>query len=187
MLLTISILAMAFAALAPAATPAAEPEKVAVKLSSGEIDGGGLSLAESDKPVYRIHLTAKLDKKGEGSGTLLLDRTPRKVDEFGLPEAAAALPPVKLECSLKFVKKKKLPPVLPVLPAAFAVPTTPPEAGVECRLFEITGPNITSRLTLAIEGGDWSSARFLVSDKDGKGRIAVSLQRAEQRLPPPSR
>src|SRR5437773_11536957 len=109
MRVSLRALTIALVALAPAAAPAAEPAKVAVKLSSGEIDGGGLSLAESDKPVYRIHLTAEVDKKGEGSGTLMLDRTPRKVDEFGLPEAAAALPPVKLECSLKFVKKKLLP------------------------------------------------------------------------------
>jgi hypothetical protein len=132
-------------------------------------------MAESDKPVYRVHLTARVDKNGEGNGMLVLDITPRRVDEFGLPEVAAALPPVKLECSLKFVKKKKL-----LLGTAGT-----PAVEVEYRLFEIAGPKITSRLSLATEGDNWSSARLLVSDKDGKGRIAVPVRGPEPLLPPP--
>src|SRR3981081_4119283 len=86
-----------------ALAPAAAAETVAINLS-GAIDGRGLSLSESDKPVHRIHLTAQVDKNGEGKGTLVLDRTAPSFDEFGFPAAAAAVPAVKLECSLKFVK-----------------------------------------------------------------------------------
>jgi hypothetical protein len=167
---TIRTLTIALVAIAP--SPAAEPEKMAVDLA-GDIDGRGLALAESDKPVYRVHLTARVDKNGEGTGTLVLDVTPRKVDEFGIPESAPVAV-VKLECSLKLVKKKKV----------VLGPAGPPPVEVECRLFEIAGPKITSRLSLAIEGGSWTSARFLASDKEGKGRIAVIVRDRERPFPP---
>src|SRR5262249_25914710 len=106
---TIPALTFVLVALAPTAVGARADkngeDRVAVDLSGG-LDGRGLALAESDKSVYRVHVTARVDKNGEGKGTLVLDRTPRQVDEFGFPQAVAALPPIKLECSLKFVKKK---------------------------------------------------------------------------------
>src|SRR5260370_27046613 len=174
MRVTMPVLTIAFVALALASVAAAEPEKLPIDLS-GEIDGRGLAMAESDKPVYRVHLTAGVDKNGEGNGTLVLDVTPRKLDEFGVPENAPVAV-VKLECSLKLVKKKKVAQGL----------AGPPLVEVEYRLFEITGPKITSRLSLAAEGGSWNSARFLVSDKEGKGRIAVSVG-GQERFPPPCR
>src|SRR5262249_30421611 len=145
-----------------------EPERIAVELS-GEIDGRGLLLAESDKPVYRIHLTAQVDKRGEGAGTLVLDPTPPLVDEFGFPVFTAPLPQVKRECSLKLVNRKVL--LMSDPPAGTS------STEVEWRLYKITGPTITSRLTLATEAGaGWAYARFLVSDQDGRGRVSVSLQ-----------
>ena len=173
MRLTIRALTIAVIVLAPAAVRADEPKKVAVDLS-GNIDGRGLTITESDKPVYRVQLTAQVDANGEGNGTLVLDPSPRNVDEFGFPEAAAVVPPVKLECSLKFVKKKILLPV----------PGAAPPQEVECRLFAITGPKITSRLSLATEGSGWSSARLLVADKDGKSRVAVAVRAPEKLFPP---
>jgi hypothetical protein len=165
MLATSFALTVALVALAQA-----EPDKSAIDLS-GSIDGRGLVLAECEKPVFKIQLTAKVDRDGEGKGTLVLDPTPPAVDEFGLPEVAAAPPVVKLECSLKFLKSKKIP-VLPAVPAAFCAPDA---EEAECRLYEITGPKITSRLTLAVDFGSWMSARLIVSDKDGKNRVMVPL------------
>jgi hypothetical protein len=174
MRITLPALTIVFVALvlAPSTVAAAEPEKLPIDLS-GEIDGRGLALAETDKPVYRIHLTARVDKNGEGNGTLVLDVTPRRVDEFGVPENAPVAV-VKLECSLKLVKKRKV----------AQGPAGPPLVEVEYRLYEITGPKITSRLSLATEGGSWTCARFLVSDKDGKNRIAVIVRDRERPLPP---
>jgi hypothetical protein len=82
---------------------------------------------------------------------------------------------VRLDCSLKLVKKKKF--LLGV--AATGGPTE-----VEWQLFEITGPKITSRLSLASEaGGEWVAASFLVSDKGGKGRSSVSVLSPPPPLP----
>jgi hypothetical protein len=163
-------LTVAFVALAAAA----EPDQVGVDISGG-VEGRGLVVAESDKPVYRLQLTARVDKNGAGKGTLVLDPTQNAVDEFGFPEVIAALPPVKLECSLKLVKKKKL----------LSGRGGAPPAEVEWRLFEITGPKITTRLALATEGDDWSFGRFIVSDKDGKERVAVSVRGPIQVVAPP--
>ena len=137
---------------------------------SGKIGGRGLLMAESDKPVYRVHLTAQVDKNGEGKGTLVLDPTPPMVDEFGFPESTDALPLVRLDCSLKLVKKKKF--LLGV--AATGGPTEE-----EWLLFKIQGPKITSRLFLAtttVSDPFLRSGRLLVQDKDGKVEYANRRQ-----------
>lgn len=148
--------------------PAAEPEKVIVDLFGG-VDGRGLALAECRTAVYRFQLIAQVDANGEGKGTLVLDPSRSLVDEFGYPQSTETRPPVKLDCSLKLVKKKKILREEGRLGA--------PAIEVECRQFSITGPKITSRLTLATEAGEeWSFARLLVPDQDGKGRFVVYLR-----------
>jgi hypothetical protein len=164
--------ATVFAVLAPAAVTAAEPETTPVELRS-DILVSGLPLAESDKPVYGLRLTAQVDKKGEGSGTLELDLNAPAYDEFGFQTAGGNLPPMMLECTLKFVKKKKL-----QLPAEARIAA--PLVNVDWVLFEIQGSKITSRLSLATEEKVWSWARLLVHDKDGKVRNAIGV-----RTPPP--
>ncbi len=168
----IGFLATVFAVLAPAMAPAAEPEKTTVELRS-DLIVAGLSMAESDKPVYGLRLTAQVDKKGEGSGVLELELNAPAYDEFGFQTAGGNLPPTKLECTLKFIKKKKL--QLPDAPRIAA-----PIVEVEWVLFQIQGPKITSRLSLATEENVWSWARLLVHDKDGKVRNVVGV-----RTPPP--
>src|SRR5437762_12475194 len=106
MRVTLSALMIAFVAFAATGAPAAEPEKVAVDLSSGEIGGRGLTMAESDKPVTRVHLTARVDKNGEGKGTLVPARTWAKVDKFGFPKPAPARPPVSRARSPRSEKSK---------------------------------------------------------------------------------
>jgi hypothetical protein len=169
-------LTVAFVALAAAAVPACGQAQVAVDLSGG-VDNRGLVMPESDKTIYRFHLTAQVDKNGMGNGTLDLDPTPYPLDEFGFPEFAAALPVVKLDCSLKLVKKKKIP---------LGDYSTGGPTKVEWSLYEISGPKITSRLSLATEtGANLASGRLLVSDKDGKVSLAVTLLSPRPQTFPP--
>src|SRR5262245_26462448 len=84
-----------------------EPQLVNVELS-GTIDGRGLPMAECDSGVHRIKLTAKLDKKGQGNGTLVLDATPNPIDDYGFAITVKADPPLKVECTLKLVGTKKI-------------------------------------------------------------------------------
>jgi hypothetical protein len=84
------VVAMAFAVLAPGFGTAAE--KTALELRSDPLVSG-LPLAESDKAVYGIRLTAQVDTKGEGGGTLELDPNAPAYDEFGFRTTAGGLPP----------------------------------------------------------------------------------------------
>jgi hypothetical protein len=158
---------------AAAAVTAAEPEKTSIELNSALLVAG-LPMAESEKPVHRIHLTAQVDKKGEGSGTLELDPNEPTYDELGFETTGRRLAPVKLECTLKLVKKKKI--QMPQSPRIAA-----PLVDVEYVLLRLHGPRITGRLFLSTEDRTWGSwARLLIHDKDGKVRQAVHLT-----APPP--
>lgn len=142
---------------------AADPESPAIELS-GTIDGRGLPMAECDDGVRRIKLILKFGEKGEVIGTLVLDATPNPVDEYGAPITIKAEPPAKLDCTLKLVGTKKM----------LAEGAPAPE--VEWQLYEITGPKIVSKLSLARETrGDWRYARFLWATKEGKNRTLVVL------------
>jgi len=101
------------------------------------------------------------------------------VDEYGFPITIKAEPPVKLECTLKLVGKKKM--------LAEGPPGVPANE-VEWQLYEITGPKIVSKLSLAHPtGADWRSARFLWATKEGKNRTPVTVlgPQPEVRPPPP--
>jgi hypothetical protein len=164
-------LAVAFAALAAAD----EPEKP-VELS-GVIDGRGLPMAECDNGVHRIKLTVQLNAKGEGAGTLTLDATPNPVDEFGFPITVKAEPPVKLDCTLKRTGTKK---------ALAGGPPGAPAVEVEWELYEIIGPKIVSKLSLARETrAGWTYARFLWATKEGKNRTLVVLTGPQDEVRPP--
>jgi hypothetical protein len=148
----------------------------------GEIDGPGLKMAEHENLVRRMHLTADLDRVGSGNGSLILDIQPNVVDEFGFAEVVPVpLTPIKLDCGLKLIKRKLLVPkpsfeLLPAGPIAALPPGPMGLPGVteeEWQLYSVKGPKITSRLFLATRKGEWSTARLMVSDKDGKGRYAV--------------
>lgn len=155
-----------------------QPDKRAVELT-GTVDGRGLPMAECDSGVLRIKLIAQVDKKGEGSGTLVLDATPNPVDDYGFGITVKAEPPVKLECTLKLVGTKKVLAEGP--PGAAAVE-------VEWQLYEISGPKIVSKLSLARETrAEWTYARFLWATKEGKNRTLVVLHapQTDVRPPPP--
>jgi hypothetical protein len=159
------VLSIAFAGLASAA----DSDKKSVELS-GVIEGRGLPMAECDTDVRRIQLSFKLDKKGDGAGTLVLDCTPNPVDEFGFPITIKAVPPVKLDCTIKLVQTKKVLTEGPIPPVAAGA------VEVDWELFEVTGPKIVSKISLAREAGpNWPYARFVWASKEGKNRMAIML------------
>jgi hypothetical protein len=155
------------AVLAPGILTAAEPKKKRVEFESDTLVSG-LPLAECAKGVYGVRLTARVDKKGEGRGTLELDPNAPVYDEFGWQTEGGNLPPVKLECLLKVVKMKK-----------FRLPNSRlggPDVEEEWVLLKIRGRKITSRLFLAAEDKCLGArAHLLVHDKGGKVRYVVPL------------
>jgi hypothetical protein len=165
-------------ALVLAATAAGDDSDKKTLELTGSIDGRGLPMAECDSGVHRIKL--EIDAKGEGPATLVLDQTPNLVDEWGAPVILKSEPLVKLECVLKRVGKKK---------ALAEGPPGAPAIEVEWELFEITGPKIVSKLSLARETRTgWTYARFLWATKEGKNRTLVTLKGPEPErvlLPPP--
>jgi hypothetical protein len=166
------LVATVFLVLVPAAGTAVEPEKMMVELRS-DLIVAGLPLAESEHRIYGLRLFGQMDRKGEGTGTLELDPNAPAYDEFGFPAAGGDRPPVKLECTWTLVKKKTY--QLRESPRVAA-----PLVDVEWVLFEIKGPKVTSRLSLAMEDKAWGWGRLLVHDKDGKVRHVVIV-----RTPPP--
>jgi len=161
------LLATVVATLVPATVTAAQPQKATIEFRSERIIGG-LPMAESDKSIYAIHLTLELDKKGEGKGALELDPNVPKYDEFGFPTLSDGLPWAKLDCTVKFVKKKKT--IMRSEPRLGS-----PEVEVEWSLFEIEGPKLKSRLFLARSEKTDAWVNLLIQDKQGKVRYVVSL------------
>lgn len=138
-----------------------------------------LPLPESKHGVHKVELMFKLDHKGKGKGkgVLTLDPNGFQYDEFGnVQKFGETGPPnttyfaverafarVELECRLVMVKENK-------------------KSGQ--RLFEITGPKITSRLAVMfVSGKEASQGRFLVRAKTGKFKYAINLQPSERRPP----
>lgn len=155
-----------------------ESDKRTIELN-GTVDGRGLPMAECDSGVHKIKLVIHVDRKGEGTGTLVLDATPNPVDDYGAPVTIKADPPVKLDCTLKLVGSKK---------ALSEGPGGGPAVEVEWQRYEITGPKIVSKLALVrVANGDWSTARFLWATKEGKDRTLVNLlgPQPDVRPPPP--
>src|SRR5262249_39956630 len=135
------LVAIALAVFGSGAATAVAQEKAAIELRSGLVSPA-LPLQESEKGVYGVRLTAQIDRKGEGNGSLELDPKAPTFDECGYVTTGGGVAPVKLDCTLKFVKKGK------VRVNADGRPGGPLKE-VEWLLFEIQGPKITSRLYLA--------------------------------------
>jgi hypothetical protein len=175
------LMTIALAVLCTGAPTAVAQEKAAIELRSGLVSPA-LPLPENEKGVYGVRLTAQIDKKGEGSGALELDPNAPSFDEFGYVTTGGGVAPVKLDCTLKFVKKGKV-----RVNAEGRVGG--PIKEVEWLLFELQGPKITSRLFLATRaenlvpgpgGRGIADGRLLVHDKDGKVKYVVDVHR-----PPP--
>lgn len=155
--------AMSLALLFAFHVAADEPDKKTVELT-GSVGVRGLPMAECDNDVQRIKLTISVNSKGEGTGTLVLDSTVTPIDELGFPIIKKSDPSIELDCTIKFVKSKKV------------LAEGAPANETEWQLFEITGPKIVSKLSLAREiRAEWSSVRFIWATKEGKNRTAVTL------------
>ena len=123
-----------------AAPGAAQPPDVQFLTNTVSTD---LLLAESKEPIHWLRLQCRLADGGKG--TLTLNPTVPKFNEFGDPVAGGKpSPKVTLDCTLKFIKEDK-----------------------GRRLFEVRGPKIDTRLSLVVEkdiapwgtAGCWSTAR----------------------------
>jgi hypothetical protein len=167
---------------------AADPPKPPVVLQSPLITGG-LPLPEAKHPVYSIELTANVNAKGEGKGTLTLHVTPPNYDEYGEfvtgtevdrvdRSGPAPLPAVTLECKIELVK------------VGFVGRVNTPS--VPRLLFSIEGPKIRSTMFIATQGPGLTSGRLLIHGKKDRVEHVVELSElkpakqiiGEQQFPP---
>ncbi len=161
-----------FMVVALAGLPAAADE-TAIELRS-ELLVTGLQLEQFNTPVYGIRLTAQVDENGQGSGTLELNPNVPVYDEFGFQVSAGELPIIKLDCTMKLVKRQTR-----QMPESARVAA--PLVDVNYVLIGIQGPNIKSQLFVATEDkalGQWG--RLLIHDEKGNVRHAILLT-----APPP--
>ena len=132
------------------APAAAQPPDVQLLSNTVSTD---LLLAESREPIHWLRLQCRLADGGKG--TLTLDPTVPKFNEFGDPVAGGKpSPKVTLECTLKLIKEDK-----------------------GRRLFEVRGPKIDTRLSLVVEKdiAPWGDGRLLVHGKHGEVRYVVDV------------
>lgn len=176
MRLAVVVLALAFAPRATAAPPALND----LELHTDHLSVLGVSFPECDKPVFRVSLHAKVDAKGEGVGTLTLDPSYLTFDEFGAVTGTTAVPAVKLDCTLKFVKKTTV--KIPQRLYPGGPESDDPPIVVEWKLYAVTGPKLTSKVSVALApAAEWRNGRLVVHGADGKVKYAVGF-----RPPPPA-
>lgn len=161
--------------------PAAQPEIAIIDLQSDFLGFTGLPMAESKLPIYRITLSAQIDKEGNGKGELILDpsRLP-EYDELGFPGPQKHEPAVKLACTIHFQKNAKR------VYTSLRLGADPREAvqiEENWTILEIKGPPIKSKLTMAVnQMNRWSAGRLLIHEQ-GKVKYVIEMQLPPQ--PPP--
>ncbi|HEX3146659.1 MAG TPA: hypothetical protein VHR66_01065 [Gemmataceae bacterium] len=158
----------------------AEGDKVAVDLKSGPI-APRLQMAEDARGVYKVRLVGQVENTGAGALSLELDLTTRKYNEFGYQEFVPDESPLRLDVTLRFVKKGTV--TVPSGPRLGAA-----EVEVEWSRYEIHGPKLLTKLSLAIPTADgWKAGRLLVHDKEGKVRDVIDFLRPPEprEIPPP--
>ena len=131
----------------PAVAPRADVQFLSNTVSTD------LPLAESKEPIHWLRLTCRL--ADGGSGTLTLDPSVPKFNEFGDPVAdGKPSPPVTMDCTLKLIKSDK-----------------------GRRIFEIRGPKIVTGISLVVEKdiAPWGDGRLLIHSKGGEVRYVVDL------------
>ena len=134
-------------ATAPAAAQPADDQLLSNTVSTD------LLLEECKEPIHSLRLQCRL--ADGGSGTLTLDPSVPRFNEFGDPVARGKpSPPITLDCTLKLTKQDK-----------------------GRRLFEIRGPKIVTRLSLVVEKdiAPWGDGRLLIHSKGGQVRYVVDL------------
>lgn len=152
---------------------AADPPKQRIELNSESLGVRGLPLAESDKPVYRITLTADL-VNNQGQGVIVFDVTePPAYDEFGFVKTPAPVREISLDCTVKFIKT-----TTKVYTARVGGPGSDKfeEQRDVWNLYSITGPRISSGMFLVLPAeSTWPWGRLLVHGPDGKVKHVIGL------------
>jgi hypothetical protein len=103
-----------------------------------------------------VHLSATLDDKGGGKGTLSLDPNLKVFDLFGEMIGTTEMAVRELPVTLEEVKVKD-----------------PPRGGR--RLYEIKGHGLANRLFLVLPAEGTATYRLVSADKDGKAREVLLL------------
>jgi len=164
MLSTMSVLLLILA-------PTMQPGTPGSNLISG-LFSPGIPLAESDLPIHDVALKLRTFTQGRGEGTLELGRNPPAYTELGFTQGTTGnTKPLQLECSVTLLRKVKV---------AYHVGNVREE---EWSLYSITGPKITSKLSLAALGNDLNYGRFLIHGKEGKVIYAVGINTPPQAEP----
>ncbi|CAN5399184.1 hypothetical protein BH10PLA2_BH10PLA2_37360 [soil metagenome] len=139
----------------------------------------GLKLAESPHPVCMIRITAQVNAKGEGKGTINLVTTPPNYDEFGdivtgretdnkVRPPRKELPTVSLDCSFEYLTTGAIGRVN--------------EGATNRSVFRIKGPKITSALSFATSGPGLTSGRLLVHGSDRRVEHVVEFNDITPRM-----
>lgn len=163
--------------------PHAPEAKRTIELMTDRIGVQGMTLPESQTPVYRILLNALIDGTGQGSGILTLDGTPpAPYDEFGFEIALPETKEIKLDCKVRFIKKVVKQYSGHIRPGGQEEDAKPFE--VEWQLYSITGPKITSALSVSIQSGLYvQSGRLLVHSREGQVKYMLPMQMQPQPEP----
>lgn len=163
--------------------PAAQDAKRTIELMTDRIGVLGMPLPESQQPVYRVLLNALIDGTGQGSGTLTLDCTPATpFDEFGFEIALPETKEIKLDCKVRFIKKVVKQYSGHIRPGGQEEDAKPFE--VEWQLYSITGPKITSALSVSIQSGLYvQTGRLLIHSGDGQVKHMLPLHMQPQPEP----
>lgn len=140
-----------------------------LQLQSGMISPG-LPLHEGgERLFYSVGLSAELNKSGEGKGKLELNPNKPGFTEFGYMTSGGDKPWLKLDCTVKLIKKSKIKVLQGRRVAA-------EEVEEEWALFEIRGAKLSNRLSLALRVGEkYPGGRILVHDEKGAVIEAVSV------------
>ena len=132
---------------------AADEKDTATKLSLSSGYGQGLPGARARS----VHLSATLDDKGGGKGTLSLDPNRKEFNQFGDVTSSTEIDFQELSVTLEEVKGKDQ-----------------PKGGQ--RLYEIQGHGLGNRLFLVVPAKGGTTYRLVSADKEGKGQAVLLLE-----------
>jgi hypothetical protein len=153
-LLTSTFLCLAVAATADNTSRAADEKDKDTKLALSSGYGHGLPGTRARS----VHLSATLDDKGGGDGTLILDPNRLEIDRFGdFTGKSTTIAVQELKVTLEEVKLKD-----------------PPKGGR--KLFEVKGHRLDKRLFLVIPPKGWTTYRLVTVDKEGNGLDVLLLE-----------
>lgn len=131
----------------------------------------GLKMAESKSAdLTAATLSVKVNREGKGAGMLVLNPNSYEYDDLGYGSISTKLPLIKLDCAVRFVKKVTI-----KIPESGRIAA--PLIDVEWTLYEITGPQIVSKLFLGVEdiSQPRPAARLLIHNSEGKVKHVIYM------------